>query len=130
MKIMKKADIVIIVILLIISFVPYVIISRYQKNYEGETFAVISINGEEKERFELKGHKDMEVIFESDYGFNKVVVRDGKIAIVESNCRDEICKSVGFTDKIGERIVCLPNKLVIEIVGHSNDDSEADIISR
>ncbi|MEG1255860.1 NusG domain II-containing protein [Clostridium sp.] len=130
MKIMKKLDVVIIIVLLVISFVPYIMLTKYQKSYKGKVYAVISIDGKEKERVSLNEEQDQEFTFESNYGFNKVVVHDGSVGVVDADCTDQICKSAGFIDKVGEKIVCLPNKLIVEIVGDANNNSEEDVISR
>lgn len=130
MKIIKKMDVVIIVVLLIISFIPYGMLKSYQSVYEGKVYAVISIAGEEKKRIELKQGTDEEFIFSSQYGFNKVIVQDSKIGIVEADCRDGICIKEGLKGNVGERIVCLPNKLIIEILGEQKSNTKEDVISR
>jgi len=130
MKLIKKMDIVIIIILLAISFIPYIILKNYKSGYNGDNYAVISIDGKEQKRVELTDGLDEEFILESSYGINKVVIHDGEIGIVEANCKDEICINEGFIGKVGERIVCLPNRLVIEIVGEQKSSEEEDVISR
>ncbi|WP_346912569.1 NusG domain II-containing protein [Clostridium sp.] len=130
MKLMKKMDIVIIVILLIVSFIPYIMLKNYQRSYEGINYAVISIDGEEKKRIELKEALDEEFTFNSSYGVNKVVVHNMKIGIVDADCKDGICIDEGFIGEVGERIVCLPNRLIIEIVGKQKSSEGEDVISR
>ncbi|MEW8993968.1 NusG domain II-containing protein [Clostridium sp.] len=130
MKLMKKMDIVIIIILLIVSFIPYIMLKNYQKGYEGINYAIISIDGEEKKRIELKEALDEEFTFNSSYGINKVVVHNMKIGIVDADCKDRICIDEGFIGEVGERIVCLPNRLIIEIVGEQKSSEGEDVISR
>lgn len=130
MKLIKKMDIVIIIILLAISFIPYIMLKNYQSGYNGDNYAVISVDGKEQKRVELTDGLDEEFMIESSRGINKVVIHDGKIGIVEANCKDEICIREGFIGEVGERIVCLPNRLVIEIVGEQKNSEEEDVISR
>lgn len=130
MKLIKKMDIVIIIILLTISFIPYIMLKNYQSGYNGGKYTVISIDGKEQKRVELTDGLDEEFMLESSYGINKVVIHDGKIGIVEANCKDEICIKEGIIGKVGERIVCLPNRLIIEIVGEQKNSEEEDVISR
>ena len=54
------------------------------------------------------------------YG-NTITVRDGKIAVTESDCPGGDCVSCGWSDSAGRSIVCLPNRLEIRIVGESGD---------
>ncbi|MBE6058596.1 MAG: NusG domain II-containing protein [Clostridium sulfidigenes] len=130
MKLMKRMDIVIIVVLLIVSFIPYIMLKNYQSNYKGINYAVISIDGKETKRVELTTGLDEEFTIKSSYGFNRVVIHDMKIGIVDADCKDEICVNEGFIGAVGERIVCLPNRLIIEIVGEQKSSEGEDVISR
>ena len=47
-----------------------------------------------------------------------------RIRMVEADCGDQVCVRRGWASKNGETIVCLPHKLVIEIV--AVDGSEFD----
>ena len=46
---------------------------------------------------------------------NVLVIRDGKAYISQADCPDEICVKTRAAAYVGETIVCLPHKLVIEI---------------
>ena len=46
-----------------------------------------------------------------------VVVEEGSIHVEDSDCPDKICEKVGRISKEGQTIVCLPNKVVIKILG-------------
>ena len=56
--------------------------------------------------------------------YNTVFVRQGEIAVVEASCPDEICVKTRFIHSSALPIVCLPNKLSIEI---RSEKSEEDI---
>ena len=47
-------------------------------------------------------------------------VSDGKISIIAAPCRNQLCVHSGAAGSVGQRIICLPNRLMIVIVG--NDD--------
>ena len=54
---------------------------------------------------------------------NTVTVRDGKIAITQSDCPGEDCVRSGWIGTAGRSIVCLPGGLEIRVVsGHSDVD--------
>ena len=44
-----------------------------------------------------------------------VMVIDGAIGVVNSPCQDKICVNSGFINKVGQSIICLPNKVTIKI---------------
>lgn len=48
---------------------------------------------------------------------NTVLVEPGRIRISQASCPDQICVNQGFIDDGTAPIVCLPNKLIVEIVG-------------
>lgn len=52
---------------------------------------------------------------------NTITVRDGKIAVTQSDCLGEDCVSCGWQGDAGRSIVCLPNGLEIRVVGGSTD---------
>ncbi len=52
---------------------------------------------------------------------NTVLVEPGRICVREAGCPDQVCVKQGFISDGTVPIVCLPNKLVIQIVGGGED---------
>lgn len=69
-----------------------------------KTISVIDLSKTEDGEFKLKEIQGP--VFE---------IKDGKIRIKSSDCKNQICVNTGFIASPGETIVCLPKKLVIEI---------------
>lgn len=44
-------------------------------------------------------------------------VRYGRVRIAKANCPRKLCQHSGWISRPGETIVCLPNRLLIEIAG-------------
>lgn len=59
-----------------------------------------------------------------DGGENMVEVRPGSIGIISADCPDKLCVRQGFADSPGLPIVCLPNRLVIELRAADRDDTD------
>ena len=57
----------------------------------------------------------------SDTYTNTVTVRDGKIAITQSDCPGTDCVHSGWISSSGRSIVCLPNGLEIRVISQSGD---------
>ena len=72
---------------------------------------------------------DCEFVITGDYGENTVTVRHGQICISHADCRDQICVNQGWISNGVVPIVCLPNKIVIEIET-DNSDADYDHIAR
>ena len=47
-------------------------------------------------------------------------VKDGRIRVSYSDCPHKICSHTGFVSIPGQTIVCVPNKVLIEIVGQKS----------
>lgn len=64
--------------------------------------------------------------FEDGGGTNIVLVEKGRIRVSEADCPDQICVHQGYISDGTFPIVCLPHRLMIEIVGGGGDlDGEA-----
>lgn len=47
---------------------------------------------------------------------NVVVIENGQVSVTEADCPDQICVRHAPTRTAGDPIVCLPNRLVVEVV--------------
>ena len=95
----------------------------YRSFGQGEgTVAVISVNGEERERVDLsKVRKAYDLDITTEYGHNIVHVEHGAISVTEADCPDQICVHQGKLTGSGIPIICMPHRLVIEIEGGDLD---------
>ncbi|MDO8734808.1 MAG: NusG domain II-containing protein [Elusimicrobiota bacterium] len=56
----------------------------------------------------------------------KIEVREGRIRVLESDCPHKICRHSGWITSPAQTIVCVPNKILIEITGeHKNTEFNA-----
>lgn len=72
-------------------------------------------------------HEDRVVEIVSDSGSNLLVIAEGAAYVREASCPDGICSSHRPIRHDGESIICLPNRVVIEV--HTGDSRQPDIIS-
>lgn len=70
---------------------------------------------------ELSLDVDTEFVVEGAYT-NKIVVKDGKVSITESDCPGNDCVHSGAIHEGGRSIVCLPNRVELRIEGASEVD--------
>ena len=79
------------------------IASVYQ---DGELIRTIDLNGlTEPLTFTVSGPA----------GENVIVAEPGRICVSRADCPDQVCVNMGWRSEGGFPIVCLPNRLVIEI---------------
>lgn len=48
-------------------------------------------------------------------GDNVIVIENNIVYMQSANCKNQICVNSGKISKKGEKIVCLPNKVIVEI---------------
>ncbi|MDR1605883.1 MAG: NusG domain II-containing protein [Streptococcaceae bacterium] len=121
---MKPLDFALILILMLASFTPFFLFKGTQ--HHGST-AQLRVNSKVIKTFDLTKNQKY-TYTEEDGDINLIEVRDGRIAIVYANCPDQICVRKGFISKTGQTIVCLPHRLVIEVMSSADDDENEDRI--
>lgn len=130
MKLLKKCDILLIIFLVILSFLPYFIFLKFiNKNYKS-TYAEIKVNGELFKNIPLSSHSGANsFIIKTAHGNNKVLITNDSISITEADCSDALCIKQGSIKKVGQTLICLPHKIIIEIKGEESDDLDDLILS-
>lgn len=119
----KKNDIILIVVILVLALGSYFGIRYYQGANTKEAVAVVTVDGAEYGRFPLDTDVT-EKIELPDGSYNLLVIQDGKADVTEASCPDGICVNHRAVKRQGETIVCLPNKVVVEI--ENGEESDVD----
>jgi len=78
--------------------------------------AVIKIDGEVYAKADLNQDQNVEIYNGDGELVNIVRIKDGKAAIVYASCPDKRCMR-----QTGPFIVCLPNRVTVEIEKNKND---------
>ena len=90
----------------------------------GDT-VVVTVDGEEWGEYPL--NEDREVEIRRGDGYNILVIEGGKAHIRSASCPDGICSSHRPIQYDGGSIICLPNKVIIEI--RKQSQNQPDIIA-
>lgn len=53
---------------------------------------------------------------------NVIEIRDGAVAVVQSDCPGEDCVHSGWASTAGKTIVCIPNRVEVRVLGKSEVD--------
>ena len=61
--------------------------------------------------------KPYSLTLEDGSGSNTVLVEPGRVRISEADCPDQVCVNQGWISDGAVPIVCLPHRLIVEIVG-------------
>ncbi len=111
---MKKNDIILIAALLAAALAALAGIALYSAGTSKGAEAVVYINGKEQGRYPL-GEGRAVKIPAGDGGYNLLEIKDGQADITKASCPDKICVDQRPVSRQGESLVCLPNKVVVEI---------------
>lgn len=126
---MTKGDKILIIFVIILSFLSMGYINRHAFS-NASKYVSIQVNGKEIKKIifdeKLIGTT---IPIETEFGYNLVEIDDEKVRVIEADCPDKIDVKQGYISRIGETIVCLPNKMVVEIKGLEEENTEIDIMN-
>ena len=113
-----KNDIILFTIIITICLIMILIVNSASKEsryanvyYDGKIIKKIDLNI--NNTYNVKGYN----------GNVKIVVYNKKIKVAEENSPKHLCSKQGYINKSYESIICLPNKIVIEISGNDSIDT-------
>ena len=87
---------------------------------EGDTVTV-TVDGALYGTYPLS--QDTVVEIATDYGYNRLVIQDGKAKMETADCPDGICADHRPISRVGESIVCLPHKVVATVFSAEPTDA-------
>lgn len=116
---MNKNDLKLIVLLIIFSIIIMLFIN---KKDDTNKIAKVYHNNKLILKIDLSKKESKEYYVKGDKGKIKIITNNGKIKVAKENSYYHLCSKQGFIKETYESIVCLPNKVVIEI-----DDNNTNI---
>ena len=126
-KYFKIGDLVIYIFLIIFFSVLIFKIGSF-KNVKGAK-AEIWVDGELKYIYPLQ-EEEKNIFVETNLGGCNVQFKDNMVRVTTSNSPLKIAVKQGFIKSPGEVIIGIPDRLVIKVVGDSENDSDVDFVAR
>lgn len=124
---LTKGDKVLVIVLIVFSLLFAYYMATVNNNLE-KKYISIQINGEEINTIEFSDDIIGETyVLETEFGRNVLQFGDGEVRIIEASCPDQLCVKQGKIGQVGQLLVCLPNRLVVEIKANDavNDDIDS-----
>lgn len=118
---MKRWDFIIILFSIILSLMPIRLLVSGNNRIEFKRVS-ISVNGEEFENFKLEKDIKKQIKINKGLKENEITIEGGEIYMSHSNCSDKVCIRQGKIDRLGESVVCLPNRVFVEIKGDKEEE--------
>ena len=120
----KLGDFLLIFFILISSFLLFIKIK--ENSYNKKKLEVISPF--ERKFFLLNYKKKVKI--RGEKGFLIFEIKMGKVRVIKSTCQNKICIKTGWISKVGESIVCVPNKIIIKIIGNKKNSKKIDFLTK
>ena len=120
-----KNDIIILISILALGVLLLFI--TWQADKPAGTVALISVDEIEYARLPLD--RDTVLTVSTPEGSNTVKVSDSRVFVESADCPDKICVGHKGINRCGETIVCLPHRVVIEILDPDTEDTDFDAVS-
>lgn len=115
---LRAGDVVLVVLILVAAAASMFLVSRAAAGEKG-SLAIVEVNGREVRRVTLgSGQAARTITVKGWNGPSTFEVKEGRVRMVKSACRDKICIGVGWIDTAGRSIICLPNRVVIRVTGN------------
>lgn len=110
----KRNDLILALILLLVAAISGG--AYYITHRTPAIRAEVTIDGRLVETLDL--NKDQEILIHGARGgTNKLIIQNGEIWCAEASCPDSVCIHQGKQSRDGDLIVCLPNLMIVKIVG-------------
>ena len=89
---------------------------------------VVSVDNLERYRFSLE--KDGEHTIRGRLGPMRIRIEGGRARVTASGCPLKICMKMGGISRSGQSIICLPNRVVIRVVGEEQNSNHIDLLTQ
>lgn len=113
---------VLVALVIVVLGVSYVVMQK-----DPGTQVIVTVDGEEYGRYAIDEEQEIPIVIDG-VTTNLLVIKDGVADMTEANCPDKLCVHQREISKSNEMIVCLPNKVVVEISG--GEESGFDTIAK
>lgn len=116
-----KNDVILVAVIVLAAALLW--LGTYLTRSEG-AYVRVSVDGELFGEYPLD--TDTVIRIGNETSYNLLVIEEGEASVTEASCPDKLCVHQGKIHYNGQSIVCLPNKVVIEVVG--GEESGYDVV--
>jgi len=119
---LTKGDKILFVILLVTSFAS-LSFTRFFRDIGREV--IVEVDGVRVARLDLFENQTIQV--HGPIGKTVIEVKASKVRVVSSACPHKICVKTGPVNHAGDTIICVPNKVVVRVLGKNK--KQLDVIT-
>ena len=119
-KHLKAKDIILIILILVVAAGAWLLHEVLKDT--GSGVAVIRVDGVIEGTYPLTEDREISI----NGGSNTLRIRNGS-AMIDADCPDQLCVNQRAVSADNESIICLPNRVIVEI--QSRQESEYDAVT-
>lgn len=117
---MKKSDILLVIIVLSIAIC--ILFFLHCVSYKEGTEVLVTVDGVEYGMYSLQKNETIQI-----NNGNVLKIDNGKADMISADCPDKLCVKQKPISRVGESIICLPNKVVVSVLGDTKGEVHSDI---
>lgn len=118
--IIRKADILLAGVLILIGVAASLWISQFDTS---GSRVIIKTDGKVYGSYSISENRTVTV--KQGKKTNTVRIHDGEVSVTHASCHNQVCVKHKAIHTTGESIICLPNKMVVQIQGKGGDEYDA-----
>ena len=115
------ADVLLVVLLA--ALLP--ILAGRQSRASGAPRVVVRPADGREQAYDLRQNRDLEI--PGPAGMTLLRIQDGAVWVARAPCARHLCQRMGRIHRPGRSLVCIPNRLVVRVVG---SDGDVDAVTR
>lgn len=123
---MKKGDMIIaglVVLVVAVGVYMYFLAPGASENAQ----VVIQVDGVEEHVLPLyQSGRNQQIVVTGPIGTTTVLLVEDRVRVIDSDCPDKICINRGWINRPTAPIACLPNRVIVSVVGDV-DDGDIDL---
>ena len=116
-KVIKKADLLLLALFVLSGLIPFILNSVEQTKKLSAYNVVITVNGADYGTYDLLQDQVIDIDPEGTDNHNELVIQNGSVYMNNASCHNQVCVDQGTISRVNEQIICLPNRVVVTIVG-------------
>lgn len=118
---MKKNDFILLGVILLVAVIGFGIYVYFAQADAG--VVTVTVDGAVYGTYSLKKEQKIKI-----HDSNVLMIQDGHADMIEADCPDQICVNHKTISKNKESIICLPNKVVVEVNG--GEEAQVDSMAK
>ena len=113
-----KKDILLILTLIICTLIIFGI--NIRRSFHKGNLAKVTVNGKIFGEYSLEKDETITIYDSKKHRIGLLEIKDHKIRMKDADCPDHLCVKMGSISSKDATIICLPNEIMVEIIGDSD----------